>query len=121
MSLPTTQKAVVIQGPGVAKVVADRPIPKLRDGFILVKTAAVGLNPTDWKHIDHIVKEAGPVVGCDYAGVVEAVGPGVTKPFKRATASAASHTAATPSSMRTAPLPSTLSSRATCRSRSPTT
>lgn len=83
MSLPTTQKAVVIQGPGVAKVVADRPIPKLRDGFILVKTAAVGLNPTDWKHIDHMIKEAGPVVGCDYAGVVEAVGPGVTKPFKK--------------------------------------
>ncbi|KAG8427469.1 putative secondary metabolism biosynthetic enzyme [Metarhizium acridum] len=83
MSLPATQKAVVIQGPGVAKVVTDRPIPKLRDGFILVKTVAVGLNPTDWKHVDYVVKEAGPVVGCDYAGVVEAVGAGVTKPFKK--------------------------------------
>ncbi|KHN96137.1 Alcohol dehydrogenase superfamily, zinc-type [Metarhizium album ARSEF 1941] len=83
MALPATQKAIVIQGPGVAKLVADRPIPKLRDDYILVKTVAVGLNPTDWKHVDFIIKEAGPLLGCDYAGVVEAVGPKVTKPLKK--------------------------------------
>ncbi|KAL3963175.1 hypothetical protein ACCO45_000179 [Purpureocillium lilacinum] len=77
-----TQKAVVIQGPGVAKLVTDRPIPRLRDDYILVKTAAVALNPTDWKHIHSRVKEAGPLVGCDYAGVVEKVGSKVTKSFK---------------------------------------
>lgn len=83
MGLPATQKAIVIQGPGVSKLVNDRPIPKLRDDYILVKTVAVGLNPTDWKHVDFLVKEAGPLVGCDYAGIVEAVGPAVTKPFKK--------------------------------------
>ncbi|KAM3552872.1 hypothetical protein MY1884_006980 [Beauveria asiatica] len=70
MVLPATQKAIVVQGPGVAKVVTDRPIPELRHDYILVKTAAVGLNPTDWKSVEFRVKEAGPVVGCDYAGVV---------------------------------------------------
>ncbi|UNI21205.1 hypothetical protein JDV02_007215 [Purpureocillium takamizusanense] len=78
----TTQKAVVIQGPGVAKLVTDRPIPRLRDDYILVKTAAVALNPTDWKHIQSRVRRAGPLVGCDYAGVVERVGPKVTKGFR---------------------------------------
>ncbi|KAK8143262.1 hypothetical protein G3M48_007489 [Beauveria asiatica] len=83
MVLPATQKAIVIQGPGVAKVVTDRPIPELRHDYILVKTAAVGLNPTDWKSVEFRVKEAGPVVGCDYAGIVEAVGPAVKKPLKK--------------------------------------
>jgi NADPH:quinone reductase-like Zn-dependent oxidoreductase len=77
------QSAVVISQPGVVSLVHDRPIPTLRDDYILVKTVAVALNPTDWKHIDFIVKEAGPLVGCDYAGIVEAVGPKVTKSFKK--------------------------------------
>ncbi|KAM3426203.1 hypothetical protein NHJ13734_009599 [Beauveria thailandica] len=83
MALPATQKAIVVQGPGVAKVVTDRPIPELRHDYILVKTAAVGLNPTDWKSVEFRVKEAGPVVGCDYAGIVEAVGPAVKKALKK--------------------------------------
>jgi len=49
--MPSTQKAIVIQAPGKAELVSDRPIPKLRDDYILVKTVAVALNPTDWKHI----------------------------------------------------------------------
>ena len=76
------QKAVVIQGPKKAAVVSDRPIPKLRDHYILVKTAAVALNPTDWQHVEYLVEEGGPLVGCDYSGIVEEVGPKVTKPFK---------------------------------------
>lgn len=78
----STQKAVVIQGPKEAKLVTDRPIPKLRDGYILVKTVAVALNPTDWKHIDFMATE-GALVGCDYAGTVEEVGKGVTKQWKK--------------------------------------
>ncbi|UKZ55215.1 hypothetical protein TrVGV298_009034 [Trichoderma virens] len=83
MALPATQKAVIVQSLGVSKLVTDRPIPKLRDDYILVKTVAVGLNPTDWKHVDFLVKEGGPLIGCDYAGIVEAVGPAVTKSFKK--------------------------------------
>ncbi|KAJ6118405.1 hypothetical protein N7471_013872 [Penicillium samsonianum] len=50
--MPITQRAVVIQEPKLARLVHDRRIPKLRDDYILVKTIAVGLNPTDWKQID---------------------------------------------------------------------
>ncbi|TQN66180.1 Protein TOXD [Colletotrichum shisoi] len=70
---------------GVAKVV-DVPIPALpADDYILVKTTAVAINPTDWKHVD-LADKAGCVgiwVGCDYAGIVEEVGKGVTKDFKK--------------------------------------
>ncbi|KAJ6118288.1 zinc-binding oxidoreductase ToxD [Penicillium samsonianum] len=66
----------------VFDIVHDRRIPKLRDDYILVKTIAVGLNPTDWKHIDFIMKEPGPLVGCDYAGILEDVGSKITKPCK---------------------------------------
>lgn len=83
MNMPITQSAVVIQEAKLARLVHDRPIPKLRDDYILVKTIAVGLNPTDWKHIDFIVKEPGPLVGCDYAGIVEEMGSKVTKPLKK--------------------------------------
>lgn len=75
------QRAVVIQPERVGKVVSDAPIPTLRPGYVKVKTVAVALNPTDWKHIAKI-GEAGSVLGCDYAGIVEEIGPNVTKPVK---------------------------------------
>ncbi|KAH8426388.1 zinc-binding alcohol dehydrogenase family protein [Aspergillus melleus] len=78
----STQKAVVITTPKHADLVTDHAIPVLRDDYILVKTVAVALNPTDWKHVAFLAPP-GPVVGCDYAGVVEAVGKDVTKPFKK--------------------------------------
>lgn len=77
-----TTKAIVFVEKGKATI-QDVPIPKLRDDYILIKVTAVGLNPTDWKHIDGAVTVAGSRMGCDYAGVVEAVGPKVTKPFKK--------------------------------------
>lgn len=60
----------------------DHPIPSLRDDYIRVKTVAVALNPTDWKHIDFLAPR-GVIVGCDYAGIVEEVGPKVKKQFKK--------------------------------------
>src|ERR1700739_2218835 len=77
-----TQKAVVIQGPGEAKVVADAPIPKPEKDFIKVKTVSVALNPSDWKHIDWRA-DKNAVVGFDYAGYVEEVGPDVKKQFQK--------------------------------------
>ncbi|KAJ5280553.1 Protein TOXD [Penicillium angulare] len=76
------QKAIVIQAPGVATVVNDRPIPTLSDDSILVKNVSVGLNPTDWKHIDGY-NAVGTTVGCDFAGVIEAVGKDVKKSWKK--------------------------------------
>ncbi|KZL86072.1 zinc-binding oxidoreductase, partial [Colletotrichum incanum] len=78
-------QAVKTVAAGVAKVV-DASIPTLpADDYILVKTTAVAINPTDWKHVDFADKAGcvGIWVGCDYAGVVEEVGKGVTKDFKK--------------------------------------
>ncbi|CBX96210.1 hypothetical protein IAQ61_001387 [Plenodomus lingam] len=75
----STQKAVVHKSEGVAELRTDVPLPKLPgDDWILVKTKAVALNPTDWKNIDKATAP-GAIAGCDYAGVVEEVGKGVTK------------------------------------------
>lgn len=70
-------KAIKIQGQGKASVV-DTPIPQLRPGTVLVKPVALALNPTDWKHIAFVPGTEGCTSGCDYAGVVQEVGPGVT-------------------------------------------
>jgi len=78
------QKAVILQGNGKAGVVADRPIPKLRPGYVLVNVKAVALNPTDWKHRESpVLNNPGCLSGCDYAGVVAEVGPGCTKQWKK--------------------------------------
>ena len=50
----------------------DRPLPKLREGFVLVKTVAVAANPIDWMTIDGF-PAPGSLQGHDYAGVVEEV------------------------------------------------
>lgn len=74
-------KAIHIKAAGTAEVQTGVPVPKLRDDYILVKTKAVALNPTDWKHIDFL---AGPGarVGCDYSGIVEEVGSKVQNGIK---------------------------------------
>ncbi|MFJ5232525.1 NADP-dependent oxidoreductase [Kitasatospora sp. NPDC088391] len=66
-------------GPEVLKVVElPRPVPGT--GEILVRVAAAGLNPTDWKHRAGGGFLGAPpfVLGWDVAGTVEAVGFGVT-------------------------------------------
>ncbi|KAJ3399220.1 hypothetical protein HDU80_008151 [Chytriomyces hyalinus] len=80
MSIPPTTYALKIEGHTKAAV-KETKVPALRDDYILVKVAAVALNPTDWKHIDYLAP-VGHTVGCDYAGTVLAVGPKVTKQFK---------------------------------------
>lgn len=75
-------KAVIVTQPKTEGLVTDRPIPKLRDDYILVKTVSVGLNPTDWKHVTYL-SPPGVLVGCDFAGTVEAVGKDVKKNFNK--------------------------------------
>jgi NADPH:quinone reductase-like Zn-dependent oxidoreductase len=77
-----SQKAIIITVPKQEGLVTDRALPALRDDYILVKTEAVALNPTDWKHVAFL-SPPGVLVGCDYAGVVEAVGGSVKKSFKK--------------------------------------
>jgi NADPH:quinone reductase-like Zn-dependent oxidoreductase len=74
-------KAVKIIKPGLAEVV-DAPLPQLPSlDYILVKTVAVALNPSDWKHV-RVVKDQ-VTVGLDYAGVVQEVNPTVAERFKK--------------------------------------
>lgn len=78
----TTQKAIEIVGPSSAHLTTSHPLPRLRDDYILIKTSAIALNPTDWKHI-HYWPTPGALVGVDYSGTVLEVGPKVKKAFKK--------------------------------------
>jgi NADPH:quinone reductase-like Zn-dependent oxidoreductase len=71
-----TQRAVISDGPGVAKVASGHGIAPLRPDYMLVKVKAVSLNPTDWKALDMEPNTKGAVLGVDYAGVVEKVADG---------------------------------------------
>lgn len=74
-----TYRAVVGSAVGAAEV-RELPAPAVREGYVLVRTRAVALNPTDWKTLLAPGGRAvGSKLGCDFAGVVEAVGAGVTK------------------------------------------
>ena len=77
-----TTKAIVFVEKGKAEI-QEVSIPKLRDDYVLVKVNAIGVNPTDWKHIDSARAAPGSRVGCDFAGIVEEVGPKVTKAYSK--------------------------------------
>ncbi|CAK7217181.1 putative secondary metabolism biosynthetic enzyme [Sporothrix curviconia] len=83
-SIPATTRALVVRAKGEIVLDASIPTPKLRDDYLLVKTTAVALNPTDWKSSEMMMggSTIGTRVGCDYAGIVVAVGSKVTQPFK---------------------------------------
>jgi NADPH:quinone reductase-like Zn-dependent oxidoreductase len=64
--------------------VMELPVPMLRPGTLLVRVAAAGINPYDWKLIDGIMDGHMPhqfplIMGNDASGTVEAVGEGVTR------------------------------------------
>jgi NADPH:quinone reductase-like Zn-dependent oxidoreductase len=63
---------------------AEIPIPTLRPEYILVRTIAVALNPTDWQTVDESLKEGTPyaLLGCDAAGIVVEIGSKVTKEWR---------------------------------------
>jgi len=84
MVLKHKNRGLVRQGPNHA-VIANLAIPSLRDDYILVKTVAVALNPADWQDLgEDFGSGAEPLLmGCDCAGIVEAVGKNVTKGFKK--------------------------------------
>ncbi|KAA1476158.1 GroES-like protein [Dentipellis sp. KUC8613] len=76
-SLPATQRAVVVQQDktvAVERIPLDKPGP----GEVLVKNAAVGQNPGDWKGIEWGIVPPGKGLGYDFAGRIAALGEGVT-------------------------------------------
>lgn len=78
-------KAVAVSKFKDIPVVMDLPKPVVRPGTVLVKVAAAGMNPFDWKMIDGIMddgkmKHQFPLImGVDGAGTIEEVGEGVTR------------------------------------------
>ncbi|MFF4948192.1 NADP-dependent oxidoreductase [Streptomyces chattanoogensis] len=84
LAAPSTMRAVSQDragAPDVLKLVETRR-PEPGRGEILVRVHAAGVNPADWKTRERGVFANGATppftLGFDVAGVVEAVGPGVT-------------------------------------------
>ena len=82
--------ATTYGGPEVLRAV-DAPAPVVAEGQVLVRVAASSVNPLDWHKLrgnPYVVrimrglrapKPSGHAMGSDVAGVVESVGPGVTR------------------------------------------
>jgi NADPH:quinone reductase-like Zn-dependent oxidoreductase len=79
-------RAIVADGPGGPDVLraADVPTPEPTLGEVLVRVAAIGTNPVDWK--TRSGRGSAPlfgdppwILGWDVAGTVEQVGAGVTR------------------------------------------
>ncbi|KAL8747685.1 MAG: hypothetical protein Q9190_000481 [Brigantiaea leucoxantha] len=79
-----SNQAAVIDGPKQRLHVEDRAIPTPQGHEILVKNAAIAINPVDWKIQDYglFVQKWPNVLGSDISGIVEAVGLDVTN-FKK--------------------------------------
>ena len=81
MSTPTQQKALFLQAKRGDFAVGTREVAKPGPGDILVKNTAVGINALEWKiqAFGIFVENYPAILGLDAAGVVEAVGEGVTQ------------------------------------------
>src|SRR4051812_42734040 len=80
-----TMKAIRIHKYGDASVLTyeDAPRPETGERELLIKVAAAGVNPADWKlragHMKSMVPLMMPwIPGEDFSGVVEEVGGGVS-------------------------------------------
>lgn len=79
-------KAIIIEktgGPETLKL-ADMPTPEPAAGEVLVQIAYAGVNPADWKNRQGMLEQYRPyffpyIIGFDAAGIVAAVGEGVTE------------------------------------------
>ncbi|KAK9243069.1 hypothetical protein V1506DRAFT_508817 [Lipomyces tetrasporus] len=76
VSLPRHQTAVVAQGPGNLAIQHDPAVPALGPDMVIVKTAAVAINPVGAKMLDYSAA-AGAVHGYDFSGTIVAHGGSV--------------------------------------------
>src|SRR5437763_2395135 len=84
-----TMKAIRIHNYGGPKVLQyeDAPRPKPQTDEVLIRVHAAGVNPIDWKVREGYMKDFWPhkfplILGWDLSGVVEEVGPRVSR-FKK--------------------------------------
>lgn len=82
MSLPTTQQTLALTAKHGAWELYSYPVDQPNAGEIVIRVEATALNPIDWKFqtpaYSHALKEYPAILGWDAAGVVAAVGEGVT-------------------------------------------
>lgn len=75
-------RALILQRPGDPFTLSEVPLPTAAPGQVLVRIKASGVNPLDTKiragQAAHARVQLPAILGMDMAGVVEAVGPGVT-------------------------------------------
>ncbi len=77
--MPQQQKSLFVEEKQGPFVVRSNDVPTPAKGEVLIKIAAAGLNPLDWKiqKFGVMVEKYPAVLGLDIAGEVEAVGEGV--------------------------------------------
>ena len=80
MSIPSQQKALLLQSKLGQFAVETVPVSKPGSGEILVKVEAAALNPLDWKIQAYglIVEKYPAILGFDGSGTVVEVGEDVT-------------------------------------------
>lgn len=79
MSLPSQQKVLYLPGANQDFILGTGEVHRPGPGELLVKTEAVAVNPIDWKIQAGLYPISFPAVGgVDAAGVVVAIGAGVT-------------------------------------------
>lgn len=83
MAQPTNQAAWLIKA-GTALKVDSAPLPTAGPGEIVIKNAAIAINPLDCHMQDSgvFVQQWPAIFGCDVAGEVHEVGSG-TQRFKK--------------------------------------
>jgi NADPH:quinone reductase len=84
-SIPTTQKAVVVEttgGPEVLQYRTDYPVPQPAEGQLLVKNSVSGINYIDTYFRTGLYPAPKPeILGREAAGTIVAVGPGEPNPY----------------------------------------
>ncbi|RMZ84423.1 hypothetical protein DV738_g852, partial [Chaetothyriales sp. CBS 135597] len=81
MSLPESQKALLIQSKGSRVVSTTRPVPSPGTNQVLIRVSGSGLNPHDQlvRDLGIIIRSFPWIPANDLAGTVVKLGPGVTK------------------------------------------
>lgn len=72
-------KAAYLDEPGASLLVRDAPLHKAGPGEIVIRNAAIAINPVDWhmQDIGLFIQHWPAVIGCDVAGEVYEIGPEV--------------------------------------------
>lgn len=75
LKIPSQQRAITQDDNGKPRVTHDAAVPHISSGTVLVKTASVALNPSDFK-MGAAFPAPGAIVGMDFSGQIVAIADG---------------------------------------------